>query len=101
VPGNCPISGREISGTLSRFIIVIHFNFSTSISFNFLSGMLFFFERSQKKMKSIFAGVVFLIFILTPSVHATEERYNIPIGDSPSWGPENAPVTFIEFLDYQ
>jgi hypothetical protein len=32
---------------------------------------------------------------------AADKRYNIPIGDSPSWGPKDAPVTIIEFIDYQ
>ncbi len=34
-------------------------------------------------------------------IYASEKRYDVPVGDSPSWGPANAPVTIIEFLDYQ
>ncbi len=30
-----------------------------------------------------------------------EERTKIPIGDSPSLGPTDAPVTIIEFIDFQ
>jgi protein-disulfide isomerase len=32
---------------------------------------------------------------------AAEVRYTVPPGDSPSIGPSNAPVTIVEFLDYQ
>jgi protein-disulfide isomerase len=29
------------------------------------------------------------------------QRYDVPIADAPSHGPENAPVTIVEFSDYQ
>jgi protein-disulfide isomerase len=32
---------------------------------------------------------------------AADVRYAVPAGDSPSVGPANAPVTIVEFLDYQ
>jgi len=32
---------------------------------------------------------------------AADIRYVVPPGDSPSIGPANAPVTIVEFLDYQ
>ena len=32
---------------------------------------------------------------------AADVRYDVPAGDSPSSGPANAPVTIVEFLDYQ
>lgn len=32
---------------------------------------------------------------------AEEKRYDIPIGSSPSVGPADAPVTLVEFLDFQ
>ena len=32
---------------------------------------------------------------------AEEKRTDVPIGDSPSMGPADAPVTIIEFIDFQ
>jgi protein-disulfide isomerase len=32
---------------------------------------------------------------------AADLRYAVPAGDSPSIGPANAPVTIVEFVDYQ
>jgi len=32
---------------------------------------------------------------------ADVKRYEVPIGDAPSRGPEDAPITMIEFLDFQ
>ncbi len=32
---------------------------------------------------------------------AADKRTNVPVGDSPSMGPEKAPVTIIEFVDFQ
>lgn len=44
-------------------------------------------------------SLVFLLIIAIPSL--AEERYTLPVENSPSYGPENAPITIIEFLDYQ
>jgi protein-disulfide isomerase len=49
--------------------------------------------------KSVFF-VVLLLLIALPSL-AVEKRVTVPIGNSPSLGPENAPVTIIEFIDFQ
>jgi protein-disulfide isomerase len=32
---------------------------------------------------------------------AADVRYAVPAGDSPTIGPASAPVTIVEFLDYQ
>ncbi|HEY6000807.1 MAG TPA: hypothetical protein VI078_16090 [bacterium] len=32
---------------------------------------------------------------------AEEKRYTIPLENSPSVGPADAPVTMVEFLDFQ
>ncbi len=50
-------------------------------------------------MKKLF--LLFIFFSLISDLSAADIRYNIPIDDSPSLGPKNAPVTVIEFLDYQ
>lgn len=48
--------------------------------------------------------LILAIIILLSSVvfsYADEKRYSLPIENSPSYGPADAPVTIIEFLDYQ
>ena len=46
--------------------------------------------------------ILFLCLALfSLSAAADEKRYTVPVGDSPSLGPANAPVTIIEFLDFQ
>ncbi len=55
-------------------------------------------------MKKIFAlsiMIVSIILTIALTVKAEVKRFDVPIGDSPSIGPVNAPVTIIEFLDYQ
>jgi hypothetical protein len=41
------------------------------------------------------------ILLLCGMAHAEEKRTEVPIGDSPSLGPADAPVTIIEFIDFQ
>lgn len=43
---------------------------------------------------------VLLVFVSTLAL-AEERRFDIPLGDSPSLGPTDAPVTVVEFLDFQ
>jgi hypothetical protein len=46
--------------------------------------------------------VFIIIFLISPfSAYAVDKRYNVPIGDSSALGPVNAPITMIEFIDYQ
>jgi len=40
-------------------------------------------------------------FLLFSFAFADVQRYSVPIDDSPQKGPKDAPVTIIEFLDYQ
>jgi len=42
-----------------------------------------------------------IVVFISMSAFADEKRFSVPIGDSPSTGPMNAPVTIIEFLDFQ
>jgi len=46
--------------------------------------------------------LVFIVLLLSFSLSfAEEKRFVIPLEDSPSYGPNKAPVTIIEFLDFQ
>ena len=52
------------------------------------------------KRKLLFLVLLVLVLAVLPSL-AADKRATIPLGDSPSMGPENAPVTIIEFIDFQ
>lgn len=45
--------------------------------------------------------VLIVMLCMGTYAYCDEQRYSVPIEDSPSYGPSNAPVTIIEFLDYQ
>jgi hypothetical protein len=50
-------------------------------------------------MKKVFLTVLLLFSF---SLAAAEiNRITVPIADSPQFGPPDAPVTIIEFLDFQ
>jgi uncharacterized protein involved in high-affinity Fe2+ transport len=48
--------------------------------------------------KLLICSIVLLLFGVA---QAEEQPTEIPIGDSPSMGPVDAPVTIIEFIDFQ
>jgi len=54
----------------------------------------------QILMKKKFLIILFILFV-APYSFADEKRHTVPLLDSPASGPANAPVTIIEFLDYQ
>lgn len=47
------------------------------------------------------ALLVLLLLLSASPAAAADVRYTVPPGDSPSIGPANAPVTIVEFVDYQ
>ncbi len=56
-------------------------------------------RQGECEMKKAALAVLFLI--LFSSAFAEVKRFQVPIADSPQLGPANAPVTIIEFLDFQ
>lgn len=50
-------------------------------------------------MKKSFALII--LFLTASLSFAQDKRYEVPVGDSPGYGQTNAPVTMIEFIDYQ
>jgi len=55
----------------------------------------------ENTMKLRAALLLFAFLVICTAVFAEEQRVNIPVGDSPQKGPADAPVTIIEFIDFQ
>jgi hypothetical protein len=49
--------------------------------------------------KKVFLAILFLL--VSSPAFSDVQRYNVAIDNSPQKGPINAPVTIIEFLDFQ
>ncbi|MGO9953015.1 MAG: hypothetical protein ACLPN1_12520 [Dissulfurispiraceae bacterium] len=45
--------------------------------------------------------LLILIGLLFGTAEAETKRYSIPLDNSPSLGQNTAPVTIVEFIDYQ
>ena len=45
--------------------------------------------------------VCLAVLLLCGMAQAEEKRIEIPIGNSPTMGPADAPITIIEFIDFQ
>jgi len=45
--------------------------------------------------------LVALVLLVAGTASAGEQRYTIPLDNSPSFGPVGAPVTIVEFIDFQ
>lgn len=41
------------------------------------------------------------MLLLFGTAFAEDKRLDVPVGDSPALGPLEAPVTIIEFIDFQ
>ncbi len=52
-------------------------------------------------MKKLSIIILASLLFIVSDLYADEKRYIVPLEDSPFYGPVNAPVTIIEFLDYQ
>jgi len=42
-----------------------------------------------------------VVLLLLGIAQAEEKKTDVPIGESPSMGPTDAPITIIEFIDFQ
>ena len=47
--------------------------------------------------------IVFILIalVIASAAGAEEKRIAVPLNDSPSTGPTGAPVTIVEFIDFQ
>lgn len=45
--------------------------------------------------------IIALFLLIVSTAFSADKRVSIPLGNAPSLGPENAPVTIVEFIDFQ
>jgi len=51
-------------------------------------------------MRTVILPVLLILLLFSVPAFA-EQRVTIPLENSPSLGPENAPITMFEFIDFQ
>ena len=56
-------------------------------------------KKSQRHLAALIA--VTLLLLLPYGASSQPERFDIPLGNAVFKGPADAPVTIIEFLDFQ
>nr|MBF0222171.1 hypothetical protein [Desulfobulbaceae bacterium] len=57
--------------------------------------------KSVNRRTAVLAVVVLFLFMIPVNLFGQTERFDISIGKSIQKGPVDAPVTIIEFLDFQ
>ena len=45
--------------------------------------------------------ILTLLLLIAGTAFSADKRVSIPLGSAPSLGPENAPVTIVEFIDFR
>jgi len=58
-------------------------------------------EEAVKRTPVLLLLVLLLPLLIAGPLGAAGDRVTIPLENSPSLGPENAPVTIVEFIDFQ
>lgn len=46
-------------------------------------------------------AILSVLILASSLAYGAEKRFSVPIADSPTVGPADAPVTMVEFLDFQ
>jgi protein-disulfide isomerase len=52
-------------------------------------------------MKLVSAALLAVALTFVSPAVAADKRYEIPLADSPTFGPADARVTIVEFMDFQ